>query len=159
MNASRGIRGLLITICAVLAGWMLTTGALSAADLVQSRASVPTRISAADLAAGKRDRLEFSDGAFKGWVRRDGEIYIEADVAHNALLCADYQVGVRFGAGAPGCSNVQWLSEAVFATRRMQCNSAGLRHVGGATDGGLTAIFERITCAERIIRCSGAGCR
>lgn len=162
MNALRSIRGLARVLPALLVGLAFVAigpGEVSAADTVQSRASAPTRVSIADLASGKRDRLEFSDAAFSGWIRRDGEIYLEADVGHNGLFCAEYQAGVRFGVGAPGCSNVQWLSEAVYASRRMQCNNAGLRHVGGATEASLTAIFDRITCAERIIRCSGAGCR
>jgi|GEM_PF-1588116 len=162
MNALRSTRGLFRVVTAVFAVFAFVALApcdAEAADAVQSRASAPTRVSIADLASGKRDRLEFSDSAFTGWVRRDGEIYLEADVAHSGLLCADYQAGVRFGVGAPGCSNVQWLSEAIYTSQRMQCNNAGLRHVGGATEASLTAIFDRITCAERIIRCSGAGCR
>ncbi|MEK9774746.1 MAG: hypothetical protein VW339_01115 [Quisquiliibacterium sp.] len=63
-----------------------------------------------------------------------------------------------FGACLVGL-RVQWLSESVLATRRTQCNNASLRHVGGATYGALTSVFDRITCVERVISCSGAGCR
>ena len=118
-------------------------------------ASAPTRISLADAAAGKRTRLEFGSDEFKGWLRNNGEWYVEGDVTHMGLVCADYEMGLRFGTGSPGCSNVEWLSEVRYATRRKQCNSATVKHTGGDSEPQLAGLFGKITCAERVIRCTG----
>ncbi len=159
-NAARPVRrGLARCLMLALGFAILMPGQVQAADETLRRASAPTQWSISDLAVGKRDRLEFSDGDFKGWVRRDGEIFIESEVAHSGLFCAEYQVGVRIGAGSPGCANVRWLSEVVYATRRTQCNNSGLRHSGGATDASLTGAFDKITCVERVVRCSGSACK
>lgn len=118
-------------------------------------ASAPTRTALADQAVGKRERLEFGGDEFKGWLRKDGEWFVEGDVRHFGLLCADYEMGLRFGAGSPGCANVEWLSEVRYATRRKQCNGATVRHSGSDTEPALADQFAKITCAERVIRCTG----
>lgn len=126
-----------------------------AADESIRRDVSPTRASLSDIATGKKDRVEFGTSEFKGWLRANGEWYVEGEVPHLGLLCADYEMGLRFGAGAPGCGNVTWLSEEHYATRRKQCNGASVKHTGGATEPELAAIFGKITCVERIVRCSG----
>ncbi len=126
-----------------------------AADDLTRHASAPTRTALADQAVGKRERLEFGTDEFKGWLRNDGEWFVEGDVRHLGLLCADYEMGLRFGAGSPGCANVEWLSEVRYATRRKQCNGATVKHSGSDTEPALSAQFAKITCAERVIRCTG----
>lgn len=126
-----------------------------AADESTRHASAPTRTALADAAVGKRERLEFGSDEFKGWLRKDGEWFVEGDVRHFGLICADYEMGLRFGAGSPGCANVEWLSEVRYASRRKQCNGATVRHSGSDTEPQLAEQFAKITCAERVIRCTG----
>jgi hypothetical protein len=106
-------------------------------------------------AGGTPDRLDFISFEFRAWLRRTGEWHVEGDVDHRGLLCGDYEMGMRFGTGSPGCTNVEWLSEVRYVTLRKQCNDATLRHVGGDTQPDLAPRFDRVTCAERLIRCNG----
>jgi hypothetical protein len=84
-----------------------------------------------------------------------GEWSVEARVHHNGLLCADYSVGVRFGIGRPGCSNVAWLTDVTYVTNQRQCNNATVEHSGGEVQSRLEGSFTQITCAERVTRCVG----
>jgi hypothetical protein len=144
-----------------LAGAMLLAAAFVfqasgvAADEYTRRATAATRVSVSDLAAGRRDRLEFDSGEFKGWLDRKGEWYVEGDVSHVGLLCGVYETGLRFGKGDPGCTNVDWLSEVHYGSRRTQCNGATVKHAAWHNEPALEAQFEKITCAERVIRCTG----
>jgi len=126
-----------------------------AEDEYTRRATAATQVSVTDLAAGKRDRLEFGAGEFKGWLDRRGEWHVEGDVTHVGLLCGVYETGLRFGRGNPGCTNVQWLSEVHYGSRRTQCNGATVKHAAWHNEPALEGQFERITCAERVIRCTG----
>lgn len=132
----------------------LHAGRVSADELTR-HATAQTRPSLADLASGKRNRLEFTDEEFKGWVDRTGEWHVEGDVAHVGLLCGDYQTGLRFGQGSPGCTNVRWLGEILYGSRRTQCNGATVKHSAWQNDPELGSYFDQITCAERVIRCTG----
>ena len=76
-------------------------------------------------------------------------------MTHRGLLCGEYSVGMRFGIGRPGCSNVAWLTDVTYATARRQCNNATLYHAGGDVQPELAGSFAQITCAERVIRCTG----
>lgn len=146
---------------AALAGGLLLAAVLwiqsheAAADEATRHASAPTRPSLADLASGKRDRLEFGGDEFKGWVDRSGDWHVEGEVAHVGLLCADYQMGLRFGKGSPGCTNVRWLGEVLYGSRRTQCNGATVKHSAWQNDPGLGGYFDEISCAEQVIRCTG----
>lgn len=100
-------------------------------------------------------RVDFDFGDITAWLRADGNWYIEGWVSHGALRCGTYRLGIRFGTGNPGCSNVTWLTEPRFVTRQKQCNNARMRHAGGDEDLGIKAEFNRITCAERVITCTG----
>jgi len=84
-----------------------------------------------------------------------GEWSVEARVRHNGLLCADYSVGVRFGIGRPGCSNVAWLTDVTYVANQRQCNNATVDHSGGDVQPQLEGSFTQITCAERVTRCIG----
>lgn len=145
----------------------ITLGMLSIAfaqrddeDPAIRRANAPAVPAIAVTASGKTDRLEFDFGRNrgKGWVARKGELYVETWVQHHGLLCATYEVGVRFGHGDPGCANVQWLAPARYVTSRIQCNNAIVQHIGVDTEFQLRADFDRITCAQRMIRCVSGSC-
>jgi hypothetical protein len=146
---------LAVTTCAVLL--IALPGAPAALAQVDDenpairRANAPAVPAIAVPASGKTDRLEFDFG-------RKGELYVETWVQHRGLLCATYEVGVRFGHGDPGCANVQWLGPARYVTSRVQCNNAIVEHVGVDTEFQLRADFDQITCAQRMIRCVSGSC-
>ena len=120
-------------------------------------AAVPAVAVTAD---GKTDRLEFDFGRNRGkaWVARKGELHVQTWVQHSGLLCATYEVGVRFGHGDPGCADVEWLGPAKYVTSRVQCNNALVEHIGADTARDLSDKFDRITCAQRMIRCVKGSC-
>ncbi len=110
---------------------------------------------AAQAGAAGPARLDFLFGDTRGWLDSDGVWNASADVTHRGLLCATYELGVRFGAGEPGCNNVQWLGAVRYVTAERQCNNATVRQSGGDKQPELARDFSRITCAERVIRCTG----
>lgn len=107
---------------------------------------------------GKPARLEFDFGDFKMWVRKKGGWQMEGRINHSGLICGTYQVMVRFGAGNPGCTNVKWFSDPRLVSQHEQCNSASVAHQGGDLDFPWADRFGQLSCAERIVRCSG-NCR
>jgi hypothetical protein len=139
----------------VLAPLFAAGGAASASDGILDRRSTPARHPALLMPGGKAERLEFDFGQVKGWLSRKGEWYFEGEIPHRGLLCGTYELGIRFGIGNPGCANVEWASEPYFVTRHLQCNNATVAHAGGDFDPGLAPIFDRVTCAERVVRCNG----
>jgi hypothetical protein len=100
-------------------------------------------------------RKDFRFGDFSGWLKRGGEWQIEGPVRHRGLRCGTYEIGMRFGIGNPGCTNVQWISGDEFVTSRSQCNEAEIHHAGNGITPALGEQFDAITCAERVIRCTG----
>lgn len=112
---------------------------------------------------GTPERLDFTfgdakSGGFTAWLRHKGGWYMEGWVHHTGLRCATYRVGVRFGAGKPGCSDVSWLTDVIYVTDQTQCNNASQQHTGGDINFSLGKDFARVTCAERVISCRGS-CR
>lgn len=102
----------------------------------------------------KMVRLEFDFSEVEAWLRADGSWHIDGWVEHSGLRCATYKVGIRFGEGSPGCSDVKWLTQPIYATSKKHCNNARLRHTGG--DAAAVDIdYAKITCAERLIKCTG----
>jgi hypothetical protein len=85
----------------------------------------------------------------------NGEWKVEGSVHHNGLLCGTYEVGMRFGVGKPDCTDVEWISETQYATSQYQCNNADMMHTGFGNDGILLEKFDVISCAERVVRCTG----
>ena len=85
----------------------------------------------------------------------NGTFHVEAEVKHESLLCGTYEVGVRFGIGKPGCTNVSWLSRTQFVTKRKQCNHAWMSHQGSGTDTDLIGDVDLVTCGQLVIRCTG----
>jgi len=100
-------------------------------------------------------QINFNFGAGQASLTPKGEWTVEARVRHNGLLCADYSVGVRFGIGRPGCSNVAWLTDVTYVTNQRQCNNATVDHSGGDVQPQLADSFTQISCAERVTRCIG----
>jgi hypothetical protein len=103
------------------------------------------------------ERKEFSFGREAGsaWLGSNGKFGIEIWVRHAGLRCATYEIGVRFGEGEHGCTRVNWLGEPRWLTSQRQCNNAVMLHRGVDGDPELAAVFERATCAERLVRCEG----
>ena len=102
---------------------------------------------------GSIDRKDFDFG--KAWLAKKGELKVDVWVQHRGLLCASYEVGIRFGEGSRGCTDVNWLAPVHWVTERRQCNNAIIQHVGVDTDEHMVVTFDRVTCAERVVRCSG----
>lgn len=97
-----------------------------------------------------------SQNAVSGWLRENGDWYIEATIQHRSFLCADYQVGVQFGQGDTGCLNVNWISDVQYATHQKQCNNAVLVHSGYQSNSDLLSHFGSITCVKAVIKCEGS---
>lgn len=104
------------------------------------------------------NRLDFDFPASESiaWLNADGDFHLHGWVRHRSLLCATYRMGVRYGIGAPGCLNVEWISDPVYVTSQFQCNGARMEHDGGGNAPDIGAQIAKITCAERVIRCSGS---
>lgn len=120
-----------------------------------NRVTAPARPSAIWTPEGKPEQMEFNFGAITGWIRNKGGWHIEGMVLHNGLRCGTYELGMRFGVGNPQCTDVKWLSEIEYGTRMRHCNSATQHHDGGGFLPDLAKDFARISCAERVIRCTG----
>lgn len=99
--------------------------------------------------------FDFRIDETRAWLNDAGDFQLSGWIKHNGLLCATYRMGVRFGIGAPGCLNVKWITETRYVTREVQCNGARMQHLGGDGDSEVGALVGRITCAERVISCSG----
>lgn len=142
----------------------VAAGGAAAGDAEDSRhlrrALAPAQPAVAVTGEPGNERLEFDFGRDRGsaWVARKGELHVEAWVQHQGLLCATYEVGIRFGEGWPGCTDVRWLAPARWVSSLRQCNNAVVKHTGNDTDAELPAVFERITCAERLIQCASGRC-
>ena len=100
--------------------------------------------------------FDFRAGESTAWLNADGDFHLHGWVPHRGLLCATYEMGVRFGIGAPACLNVEWISDPVYVTSQFQCNGARVEHDGGAGAPDIGAHIAKITCAERVIRCGGS---
>jgi hypothetical protein len=103
----------------------------------------------------KRLDFDFRTGDSHAWINDDGAFQVNGWIQHAGLLCATYRMGVRFGAGSPGCLNVEWITEPLFVTSEGQCNDARVEHAGGDIDAALGERLATITCGERVVRCTG----
>jgi hypothetical protein len=104
---------------------------------------------------GKPVKLEFDFGDFKAWARRDGSWNAEGSVQHRGFRCATYTLLLRVGHGNPGCMNVRWFREPAPVASVQLCNNAPKMLSAGNMEFRDTARFDEITCAERVISCSG----
>ncbi len=100
-------------------------------------------------------RLDFFYGDVRAWLLQDGNWHIEGSIQHRGARCGTYELGIQFGIGNPGCANVEWIGGPIYVTKRRQCNSALMIHVGGDQDQGAADAFDQINCAQRLINCSG----
>ena len=138
---------LFVVLCAGSAGSF-------GAEEVRKLATEPRRTSNIG-GAQSLARLDFFFGEIRAWLLQDGNWHVEGNVSHRGALCARYELGIQFGAGNPGCSNVKWMGTPVYVTMRTHCNNAALRHSGGDIDYSAAEAFDRINCAQRLIRCNG----
>lgn len=109
----------------------------------------------------KVDVPQGSDAVFEAaWVNgtlaADGGWRLRADVPHPRLMCARYEVGVRFGTGNRDCSEFTAQTPLNFGPQRRQCNGATLIHSSRGTLSLPAAEQRRLNCAEVRIRCRGA---
>jgi hypothetical protein len=88
-------------------------------------------------------------------LKRDGGWHVEGTVRHRGLRCGIYELGMRFGMGNPDCTDVTWVTRDTYATSQYQCNDAEMPHAGTEIDTTLADRFDAITCAERVVRCTG----
>ena len=100
--------------------------------------------------------FDFRTGESTAWLNDSGDFHVHGWLPHRSLLCATYRMGVRFGVGAPGCLNVKWVSDPIYVTSQYQCNGARVEHDGGDAAPEIGAQIAKITCAERVVRCSGS---
>ena len=98
---------------------------------------------------------EFSRRGARGWIQQTGAWHISSAVVHTRLRCATYETGIQLGKGNPACTNVEWLTNVDYGTRRTHCNSATLVHTGGGGFANMADIFETSTCVRVVIRCEG----
>jgi len=124
-------------------------------DAVEKKYTAIARKSVDFGAGAEPQKFEFKFDHASAWLRQNGAFKLDAEVKHEWLLCGDYEVGVRFGIGQPGCTNVSWLSTTQFVSKRKQCNHAWMVHQGSGTDSALVGDMEEITCGQLVIRCTG----
>ena len=139
---------------------LISCNALSAEPLPadESGISAAARPTYSLDAAPHINRLDFDFrvGESTAWLNGSGDFHVHGWIPHRGLLCATYRMGLRFGVGSPGCLNVEWVSDPVFVTSQYQCNGARVEHDGGDTVPEIGARIARISCAERVVRCSGS---
>jgi hypothetical protein len=146
------MRRILITLFFAIA-WV-TLANPAGADGVRKLATEPRRGS--DIGGAQSlARLDFYYGDIRAWLLQDGNWHIEGSVQHRGALCGTYQLGIQFGIGNPGCANVEWIGMPIYVTKRRQCNSALIMHVGGDQNHSAADAFDQISCAQRLINCSG----
>lgn len=150
----RRIRLLAATI-SVFATLTVLAATDSAAQATYSRTTAPARAVGSASVVLKPTQIDFNFGGATTSLGPKGDWTIKALVSHRGLLCATYSVGIRYGMGSPGCSNVAWLTDVTYATEQRQCNNAAIYHTGGDLQPELIEPFASITCAERVIRCTG----
>ncbi|HZP92277.1 MAG TPA: hypothetical protein VFB20_05265 [Burkholderiales bacterium] len=125
------------------------------ADQDVRKLSTEPRLSVGGTGAEAVARMDFYFGDIRAWLLEDGSWHIEGMVQHHSALCGEYELGIQFGVGSPGCANVQWLGEPDYGTYQIQCNNALVRHVGGGNSPIAAQNFKRINCGQRLIRCDG----
>lgn len=103
-----------------------------------------------------RKEFNFGRSIGRAWLAPAGELQLDSWVQHRGLLCATYETGIRFGEGENGCADAEWLAPVHWLTSHRQCNSALVHHVGTDTDPDVVRVFDRVTCAQRLIRCTGS---
>jgi hypothetical protein len=141
---------------ALATAFVLLCAALGAqAAAAERREQAIAQFPKGDLGDFTLQRKDFRFNNFSAWLKRDGTWRIEGTVSHRGLRCGTYEVGMRFGVGAPDCTDVRWVSEVRYVTSQSQCNEAMMEHSGTEVDPALGGNFDAISCGEAVIRCSG----
>jgi hypothetical protein len=149
------MRRLLIVLCSVL---LLVPGARADDDEVDAgfrRQMAPAVLGPKLGATPPRKEFNFGRSVGRAWLAAGGELQMDSWVQHRGLRCATYETGIRFGTGENGCADVDWLAPIHWLTSHLQCNSALMNHVGSDTDVDMVAVFDQVTCAQRLTRCTG----
>jgi hypothetical protein len=141
------------TIIGLVLAWMTPVSAPADEDI--RKLSTEPRRSAAVGGPNALPRMDFIFGDIRAWLLADGNWHIEGSVKHRGALCGQYRLGMQFGVGSPGCANVEWITEASYGTYEVQCNNALMEHAGGGNDPVAAQNFDRITCGQRLLQCSG----
>lgn len=102
-----------------------------------------------------KKKLEFDFWDIKATVDEDGNASVEGPIKHIGLLCGTYAIGLQLGQGEYACTNVKWLTDPVYITSHRHCNNATLIHKGGMNVEQFKSFFSKVTCAKRLIRCTG----
>ena len=97
--------------------------------------------------------FEFSGGSIT--IRRDGTWEAESQIHHQGLRCGKYQLGFRLGEGDALCSEVNWLVQAYYLKPIQHCNNATRLHGGDGFIPEYQKNFNKLNCAERLIKCEG----
>jgi len=145
----------LTAVIASFAALFFFTAGECAAQATYSRTTAPAQAIGSVSVVLKAQQLDFNFGGGTASLGPKGDWTVQGRVNHRGLLCGEYSVGVRFGIGRPGCTNVVWLTNVDYVTNQRQCNNARLDHSGGDVQSQLAGSFAEISCAERVIRCSG----
>lgn len=90
-------------------------------------------------------------------LKQNGDWTIEGDITHNGLLCADHEIGMRFGVGSEegDCNEVTWITIDEYVSTQTLCNNSTVSYRGAVHDDYLAENYDKITCAERVSRCTG----
>jgi hypothetical protein len=142
-----------ISTVAILVAINYNSSAL--ADYVR-RSAAPAQNPRVQFDSENATQKSFSFSASNASLKQNGDISIDGVVTHKGLLCADYEVGLRFGkgSGTRGCTDIEWLTSDEYVWSKSLCNNATIPYqTVGHVD--LLEAFDQITCAERILRCSG----
>ena len=122
---------------------------------VMNRSTTVVRSGPAFTTDPKAARIDFKAFDFSGYLLGDGTWHVSSPVTHRGLVCGTYEVGLRFGVGNPGCTDVRWLSDPMYIGRQRQCNESTVDHVGGETTPRLGNQPPYVTCVQRVVRCIG----
>ena len=131
----------------------------SAAAGQEPRVMALTDLSLASAAAGGSEEAgarTFGSGPIQGRVDASGTWSLRGEITHRGLRCATYELGLIAGRGDASCTQVDWVTEADFATRLTHCNAATRIHSGGGNLGLRGPGVESINCVRVVIRCTGA---
>jgi hypothetical protein len=120
-----------------------------------SRSSAEARRSLEFIPPQEAQKVEFDFGQTKAWLRSDGSFGIEGTAGHSGLRCGNYMLGIRFGVGSPGCTDVQWLGGPRVGAGKKQCNNGTVQLSAGGNEKQLADNYAKVTCAERLLFCDG----
>lgn len=140
---------------ALLALTMAAVSLAASAGQYEKRSTEAARPIQSATDAGKVERIDFNQGNIKIWLLKDGTWWLQGKIQHRGLRCADYKLGARFGIGERGCEEVAWQGDVQFVAQTTLCNNATANPAGSATDPDLAQQLDKISCVERVLRCSG----